>query len=88
MKVYVCECEQHNGHPNESVAVFSSLDAALEKMRVEFVGYKETHPDACVEWLEGGFERRTWGWYNVDRADEFTVREFELDAFDGRRCVE
>lgn len=50
MKIYVCQIETESVGVREVVAAFSNLDEALEKMRVEYEGYKDSHPTSEVHW--------------------------------------
>ena len=78
MKVYVCESEYENDHINRADEVYATLDAALEKMRSEYLEYRKKEPNAGIEWLKNAEAARVWGWYDVDNSNGFTVRELEL----------
>ena len=81
--VYVCEVEdEHDGRM--PVAVMSDLDLALEKMRVEFSGHMEAHPDAAVDWCSNASKTGCWGWYDINRQVGFYVTRIVLDVWYGR----
>lgn len=75
-KVWVCMCET----PEEgkvSVSVYESLDDALERMRVEFAGYKKTHPKAYVKWFmskDGDYRE----WFDACEAYGYSVKGVEF----------